>query len=396
MADRPGWYPPSQVCHPPKLPAYLKNAYDLKPIIGVPSDDELIGIHDVAHAANRVSGVPGMHEPGLLMKLADHLFSAQMARYRSKYSLITFPSDATYIPPALPAHISVNLELISGSPSDEEIMKVQDAAHSYQGLRTYPSMFDAHVNMELSQHLFDIQMARYMRCAGESQPSQVTEIPECPVQSVGQNTSITEESTAATNNAGTGMNVAGVPQWLQPPSGIGVCELMERSNQLSERFNQLLERSNELAERCSEAKNTSDPLAERFNQVFERFTQFVEQTHEPNEQSNRLAERFNQLFERFNQLVEQSGQPTQRANELAEQSNQLADRANKLAEKLNQSSERSNQLAEQSSKHMERWVDLLKNVNRVLVGIQHAIVRSHKDNTVYAVDCLVNEKVAIR
>ncbi|KAG8730791.1 hypothetical protein FRC11_005799, partial [Ceratobasidium sp. 423] len=56
MADYPGWYPPGQVCRPPDLPAYLKNVYDLKPIVGVPSDEEVIGIHAVMQAANRASG----------------------------------------------------------------------------------------------------------------------------------------------------------------------------------------------------------------------------------------------------------------------------------------------------------------------------------------------------
>ncbi|KAG8684876.1 hypothetical protein FRC11_011479, partial [Ceratobasidium sp. 423] len=82
------------------------------------------------------------------------------------------------------------------------------------------------------------------------------------------------------------------------------------------------------------------------------------------------------LFERFNQLVEQSTQPANRANELAERSNELADRANQLAEQLNRSSERSNELAEQASKGVEKLGDLMKNINRVLMGIQHAIVRS--------------------
>ncbi|EUC58349.1 laminin domain protein, putative [Rhizoctonia solani AG-3 Rhs1AP] len=381
MANHPGWYPPGQVCYPPELPTYLKNVHDLKPIIGVPSNDELIRIHDVVHAANRASGVPGMHDSGLLMKLADHLFSAQMAQYRSRYSLVTFPSNATYTPPALPSLISANLEPISGSPSDEEIIKVQDAVQSYQCLRRYPSMFDAHVNMELSQHLFDIQMARHMRRAGESPPrtvSQVTKIFECPSQSEEQDTPIIEGRSPATNNAGTGMDATGVPRALQLGTGIDVQELMERSNQLAERCNQLIGRSNELAERGNKANALSHTLLERFNQVFERFTEYVEQTRQPAEQSNCLAERFNWLFERFNQLVEQSSQPAQKANELAERSNQLTDRAN--------------QFAEQSSKHTERMGDVLKNVNKVLVGIQHAIVRSGKSNTVYSVDCLVNEK----
>ncbi|KDN33792.1 hypothetical protein RSAG8_13121, partial [Rhizoctonia solani AG-8 WAC10335] len=67
MAEHPGWYPPGQVCYPPELPAYLKNVCDLKPVVGVPSDAEVMRIHSVMHAANRVSGVPGMHDAGLFM-----------------------------------------------------------------------------------------------------------------------------------------------------------------------------------------------------------------------------------------------------------------------------------------------------------------------------------------
>ncbi|CAE6439895.1 unnamed protein product [Rhizoctonia solani] len=132
MVGHSGWYPPEQTCSPPALPDYLKNVYDLKPIVGVPSDAEVIEIHAVVHAARKASEIPGMHDPGLLMGLADHLFSAQMARYRKKYSLIIFPSDATYTPPALPAHISITLEPMSGTPSDEYMMKAKEVLRSYQ------------------------------------------------------------------------------------------------------------------------------------------------------------------------------------------------------------------------------------------------------------------------
>ncbi|KAG8694398.1 hypothetical protein FRC11_002218 [Ceratobasidium sp. 423] len=160
MTGHAGWYPPGQICYPPELPTYLKNVYDLKPVVGAPSDDEIIGIHAVIQAARKGSEIPGMHNPGLLMGLADHLFGVQMARYRSKYSLITFPSDATYTPPALPSHIPIHLDPVSGAPSDEEIMKAQDALQTYQEFRRIPSMFDARINMDLSQHLFDIQMGK--------------------------------------------------------------------------------------------------------------------------------------------------------------------------------------------------------------------------------------------
>ncbi|CAE6403447.1 unnamed protein product [Rhizoctonia solani] len=371
-----------QICYPPELPPFLRNVYDLKPIIGVPSDDETIGIHAVVQAARKASEIPGMHDSGLIMKLTEHLFSAQMARYRNKYSLITFPSDAVYTPPTLPTHISVNLEPISGAPTDSEIIKVQEAFQTYQELRRFPSMFDTQVNMELSQHLFDIQMARYMRVAGESPPNPVPQEiarPEHPAQTP-EAYALTEEAIGITNNIGTGANATTVCQGPQSTRGIDVHELMERSNQLAERFNQLLERSNDIAEQRNQTtdQSGSHTFTEQLGHVLERLTQLLEQSHQPVVQSDQLGERFNQLFERFNHLAEQSQQPAQRANELAVQSNELAARAN--------------QLSEQANKCGERAGDVLHNINRVLVGIQHATVRNHQGNTFKAADCLVNEK----
>ncbi|KAG8708184.1 hypothetical protein FRC11_006709 [Ceratobasidium sp. 423] len=425
MTDHPGWYPPGQVCYPPDLPTYLRNVHDLKPIVGVPSDDQVIGIHAVIQAARKASEseyavildkyviqqyraavkVPGMHDPGLIMKLNDHLFGVQMGLTRlSQISnpvftyhvskceiffvlsiinyLIESGQDATYTPPVLPTHLTINLGSVRGAPSDGEIIKVQDAFQTYQEFRRVPSMFDAHVNMELSQHLFDIQMARYMRLAGESPPNsvpQATTSAACPTQNVRLLPNRSDEGTTPTNNAGTGANATEVPQTPHSAPGLDMREMMERSNQLAERFNRLLERSNELVERSTKpADSQSQTFAERFNQVLERLTQLVEQSRQPVEQPDRLAERFNELFERFNQLTEQLNQPAQSADQVVEQ--------------LNRSSERSNLLSEQANKSWERLGDVLVNINRVLVGVQHAIVRNHKGNKVSALDCLVNEK----
>ena len=38
---------------PPELPPYLKSVYDLKSIVGTPSDDEVIGIHAVIRMAQK-------------------------------------------------------------------------------------------------------------------------------------------------------------------------------------------------------------------------------------------------------------------------------------------------------------------------------------------------------
>ncbi|CUA67632.1 hypothetical protein RSOLAG22IIIB_07490 [Rhizoctonia solani] len=321
-----------------------------------------------------------MHDPKFFVQLADHLFNVQMARYRNKYSLITFPRDATYTPPGLPAHISVNLEPISGAPSDEEITKVHEAIQTYQELRRIPSLFDARVNMELSQHLFDIQMARHMRTAGDTQPRPVIQETSRPAKlaQAAESPQSSFERSTATNNAGTGANTVDV----QPASGIDVRELIGRSNQLAERFNQLLERLNELSEHNRQPPQALD---ERLNEVIDRLTSLVEQSRQPTKHSDPLSER-------FNQLVEQSTQPAYRANEPAERSNELADRANQLMERLGRSSERSNQLSEQTKLSWDRIGDVLGNINRVLVGVQHAIVRNHRGNTISAIDSLVNEK----
>ncbi|CAE6455607.1 unnamed protein product [Rhizoctonia solani] len=347
MVDYPGWYPPSQVCYPPDLPAYLKNVYDLKPIIGVPNDEEVIGIHAVIQVANRVSSVPGIHSPGLLMELGDHLFSAQMAVYRSKYTYLLFPSDATYTPPTLPAHVSVNLEPISGAPTDEQVTKVQEAIRSYQKYSEIPSMFEPRAGAELSQHLFDIQMARYMSRAAQRQsrptPPEPTQLPTAT-----RATDVVEEAIShdATNNAGTGAGFMASHQ-LQ---GVNLRDMFERSNELAERANQLAERSNQLIER-----------------------------------SNQIAEHSSQLIERSNHPVEQ---PELSTGQLAN----LSERFNELTERLSSQFERSNQLVKEYQKPVEQLGDVLKAINKVLVGIQHAIVRNHKGNTQNATNCLINEK----
>ncbi|EUC58348.1 laminin domain protein, putative [Rhizoctonia solani AG-3 Rhs1AP] len=215
----------------------------------------MIGIHAVIQAANSVSGVPGMQQPVLLVRLAGHLFDAQMARYQSKHPPIIFPSDAAYIPPVLPVHMVVKLETIFGSPSDDEMTKVQDAVQSYQELRRFPLMFDAHVHMELSQHLFDIQLARHMRHAEEHQESvtsQTTARPEDsiriarPVIDAYPTTAI--NANAATNNAGKGASAPSTTQASRLETSAEVHELLERSNQFTGQFNQLLEQPNEVTE----------------------------------------------------------------------------------------------------------------------------------------------------
>ncbi|CAE6532880.1 unnamed protein product [Rhizoctonia solani] len=329
-----------QVLLPPELPSYLKSVKELKPIVGAPNNDQLIGILSIIRVAQKAAEIPGMGDPVLISRLSEHLFDAQMARYRTAYLATTFPENTTYTPPTLPAHVPVQLELVAGIPSEAEIIRVQDAIRLYHQFSNAPSMFDPHANMELAQHLFDLQMARHMRRARQTHAPQETSSTNLTRTLEQAAEPIEERDASATNNPGTG---AGVVETVQPALDERFCDAIERSNRLAEQANELTERAN--------------LLIERSNMIAERSNQLVEKSSQPVVQSNEHTDRFNQLFERLNQHME-----------------------------------RSTQLAEQSSKPVEKLGEVLVNINRVLVKIQHAIIRNHRGNTTKALDCLVNEK----
>ncbi|KAG8720499.1 hypothetical protein FRC09_009453 [Ceratobasidium sp. 395] len=137
--------------------------FDLKPIEGIPSDEEVKMVHAVIRALNDVANMPRLYDADLAMQLAQYLFSVQMTRYRDTYPCVIFPSNTIYVPPPLPAHVPVTLGPVSGLPTDEQIKSVQAALRHSESLANVPSMFDANLSMKLSQHLFDIQFERYLR-----------------------------------------------------------------------------------------------------------------------------------------------------------------------------------------------------------------------------------------
>ncbi|KAG8743795.1 hypothetical protein FRC10_011424 [Ceratobasidium sp. 414] len=94
-----------------------------------------------------------------------------MARYRDKHPCIIFPSNITHTPPQLPAHVPIQLEPVTGPPSDKHIKSVQTALRLYESMANIPSMFDADLSMKLSQHLFDIQFERYFRQVADADRS---------------------------------------------------------------------------------------------------------------------------------------------------------------------------------------------------------------------------------
>ncbi|CUA73056.1 hypothetical protein RSOLAG22IIIB_10501 [Rhizoctonia solani] len=148
---------------PPSLPAYLTSTHDLKSIVGIPSDEDVKAIHATVRAVNGMSHIPGMHDPELSVQLAKHLFDVQMAVYRSQYSFSLFPGDIVYTPPPLPSHIPITLQPVVGAPSDEELKIVHSMVRAAENLANSPSMFDSELSLKLSQHLFNINIARYIR-----------------------------------------------------------------------------------------------------------------------------------------------------------------------------------------------------------------------------------------
>ncbi|ELU36408.1 hypothetical protein AG1IA_09562 [Rhizoctonia solani AG-1 IA] len=249
----------NQVYSPPELPQYLKDVYDLKAIVGIPTDDELVGIHSVIQMASKATEIRGLGDPLLLVRLSEHLFCAQMV----------------------------------------------------------PSMFNPYINVELSQHLFDIQMARYTQHARQKNTMQC----ESPSSNTAKPaTNLDEVSSLTTNNAGTGADSTQSLESVQKIQGSIIQYAIEKSNQLSEEANKLMERAN--------------ILIERSNELMER------SSSRPAEQPSQDSAKFSEIFERMNGHLEHS-----------------------------------NNLAGRLAKPIETMGDSLQTINRVLVRIQHAIVR---------------------
>ncbi|CAE6512418.1 unnamed protein product [Rhizoctonia solani] len=149
---------------PPPIPAYLSDMYNLKPIVDKPTDEDVKTIHAIIRSQNTMAHLPTFCNPDLSMQLSQHLFGAQLAVYRASYSMTLLPEEkSVYIPPTLPAHIPGTLKEVVGAPSDEEIKSVQGVVRSLGNLANSPQLFDTNLNMKLSQHMFNLQFARYMQ-----------------------------------------------------------------------------------------------------------------------------------------------------------------------------------------------------------------------------------------
>ncbi|CUA69483.1 hypothetical protein RSOLAG22IIIB_08490 [Rhizoctonia solani] len=137
-----------------------------------------------------------------------------MTCHRHKYTTSALPSDVVYDPPSLPAYIPVELKPVTGPPSNEEIASVHTALRVSENFANVPSIFDPDLHVQLSQHLFDIQLARHVqrsiiqramadisvsqnqtvrqRDSGGTDPSNIPETHTSPTATPGQVTGPTE------------------------------------------------------------------------------------------------------------------------------------------------------------------------------------------------------------
>ncbi|CUA67643.1 hypothetical protein RSOLAG22IIIB_07501 [Rhizoctonia solani] len=148
---------------PPQLPPFLANVFNLKPIVGNPSHGEVKLVHDAVRALNNFLHTPELRDTDLSIELSQHLFDIQMVCHRQKYPTNVLPSDVIYDPPSLPVHIPIELKPVTGPPSNEEVASVHAALRISESFVNVPSIFDPDLHIQLSQHLFDIQLARHVQ-----------------------------------------------------------------------------------------------------------------------------------------------------------------------------------------------------------------------------------------
>ncbi|CAE7207567.1 unnamed protein product [Rhizoctonia solani] len=137
--------------------------FDLKPILANPSHEEVKVVHEAVRALNNFLHTPELRDTDLSIELSQHLFDVQMACHRHKYPNSILPNDVVYDPPTLPAYIPVNLNPVIGPPSNKEVASVHTALRISESFANFPSIFDPDLHVQLSQHLFDIQLARHVQ-----------------------------------------------------------------------------------------------------------------------------------------------------------------------------------------------------------------------------------------
>ncbi|KAJ1301443.1 hypothetical protein OPQ81_008701 [Rhizoctonia solani] len=199
--------------------------------MGKPTDEDMKTIHAVMRSLNAVAHLPALYSSDLSMQLSQHLFGAQMAVYRANHSTGILPGGrGVYTPPVLPSHIPGTLKRVVGAPSDEDIKSAQSALRSVDNLAINPQLFDADLGMKLSQHLFNLQFARYMHDSVQAsfapdsemktgEPLSAQELTQEPQEALNVNREIHDPMTKEQNNAqvprlGQALGMASEPaQW---------------------------------------------------------------------------------------------------------------------------------------------------------------------------------------
>ncbi|GAB1524431.1 hypothetical protein RhiTH_007585 [Rhizoctonia solani] len=260
------WYPPGQLYYPPALPDYLKDVYNLKPFIGVPSNAE----------------------------------------------------NVTYTPPALPAHILIALKPISGAPLDDEMMKVQEALQLYQQFSHTRHMQAAgQVQPEIVPQMY----------AASSKPESPTQAMGCTTKPA---ITHTNNAGRGADNTEIRLTTGSSPSIDLCELMEQSTQTHEKFNQLLEQTNKLLEQqpdhSNSVTERLDQIfkqsaqylEQTRQPTEEyvQFNQLFEQFNQLVEQSTQSAQRANEIAKQSNALAEKSNQLAENASKPVKNTGEL--------------------------------------------------------------------------------
>ncbi|CAE6512407.1 unnamed protein product [Rhizoctonia solani] len=239
---------------PPPLPDYLSAVYNLKPIVGKPIDQDVKAIHAVIQALNAVNHLPTFNNPDLSMQLSQHLFNAQMAVFKASYSTCLMPGDnSVFTPPDLPSHIPGTLKPVVGAPSNEEMKSIQAVLHSVENLANSPQLFDADLSMNLSQHMFNLQFARYMYDSSEGRFVLETEPEElCPIApqpTIGAQDRITPDEAA---------NLQGGRHKDCPPSGV---------EQAPEPSSELTQLGETIVNAINDASNKSKDVLENMNRI---------------------------------------------------------------------------------------------------------------------------------
>ncbi|CUA69484.1 hypothetical protein RSOLAG22IIIB_08491 [Rhizoctonia solani] len=186
---------------PPQLPPFLANVFNLKPIVSDPSRGEVKLVHDAVRALNNFLHTPELRNTDLSIELSQHLFDIQIVCHRQKYPTSVLPNDVVYDPPTLPSYIPVELKSVTGPPSNKDIASVHSALRISESFANVPSIFDPDLHVQLSQHLFDIQLARHVQRSIVQRAMASISVPQnqtTPQRDSGGNIPETQPSPAAT------------------------------------------------------------------------------------------------------------------------------------------------------------------------------------------------------